>query len=109
MDLVLWRHAEAQEWVEGCHDPSRALTPKGEKQAARMASWLDRHLPDGAKVLVSPALRAEQTAMALGRKYKIKPELAVEASGAVAKCQRRCADRGPPTGPWANCRPFAGH
>ncbi|MSQ74624.1 MAG: histidine phosphatase family protein [Rhodoferax sp.] len=80
MDLVLWRHAEAQEWVEGCHDPSRALTPKGEKQAAKMASWLDRHLPDGAKVLVSPALRAEQTAMTLGRKYKIKPELAVEAS-----------------------------
>ena len=50
MDLVLWRHAEAQEWVDGCHDASRALTPKGEKQAAKMASWLDRHLPDGAKV-----------------------------------------------------------
>ena len=80
MDLGIRRHAGAQEWVEGCHDPTRALTPKGEKQAAKMASWLDRHLPDGAKVLVSPALRAEQTAMTLGRKYKIKPELAVEAS-----------------------------
>ena len=76
MDLVLWRHAEAQEWVEGCDDMSRTLTSRGEKQATRMATWLDRQLPEGARILVSPARRSEQTAMTLGRKYKIRPELA---------------------------------
>lgn len=76
MDLVLWRHAEAQEWVEGCDDMARTLTSRGEKQAARMANWLDRQLPEGARILASPARRTEQTVMALGRKYKLRPELA---------------------------------
>lgn len=76
MDLVLWRHAEAQELLEGGDDMARTLTSRGEKQAARMASWLDRQLPESTRVLVSPARRTEQTAIALGRKYKIRPELA---------------------------------
>ena len=76
MDLILWRHAEAQELVKGQDDLARALTSRGEKQAARMAGWLDRQLPDGIRVLASPALRCEQTARALARKYKIRPELA---------------------------------
>ena len=75
MDLVLWRHAEAEDWVPGCDDRQRVLTTRGVKQAARMAAWLDRQLPDGARVFVSPALRTEQTVTALGRKYKTKPEL----------------------------------
>jgi phosphohistidine phosphatase len=75
MDLVLWRHAEAEDWVPGCDDRQRVLTPRGVKQAARMAAWLDRQLPDGARVFVSPALRTEQTVTALGRKYKTKSEL----------------------------------
>ncbi len=73
MDLVLWRHAEAQELVEGGDDLARILTSRGEKQAARMASWLDRQLPESTRILVSPARRTEQTAIALGRKYKILP------------------------------------
>ena len=79
MDLILWRHAEAKDLETGQSDEddlTRALTPRGEKQAARMAKWLDRQLPDATRVLVSPALRCEQTALALARKYKIKPELA---------------------------------
>ena len=75
MDLVLWRHAEAQEWVDGCDDMARTLTSRGEKQATRMANWLDRQLPEGTRILVSPARRSEQTAIALGRKFKIRPEL----------------------------------
>jgi phosphohistidine phosphatase len=75
MDLVLWRHAEAEDWVPGCDDRQRVLTTRGVKQAARMAAWLDRQLPDGARVFVSPALRTEQTVTALGRKYKTKSEL----------------------------------
>ncbi|HCY14542.1 MAG: histidine phosphatase family protein [Curvibacter sp. GWA2_64_110] len=80
MDLVLWRHAEAQDWVPGCNDLERSLTPRGEKQAARMAAWLDRQLPEGTRVLVSPARRAEQTALALGRKYKLRDEIAPDGS-----------------------------
>ena len=76
MDLILWRHAEAQDWTPGCDDMARRLTARGEKQAARLAAWLDRQLPDNTRILVSPARRAEQTAHALGRKFKIRPELA---------------------------------
>lgn len=80
MDLILWRHAEAEDWVEGCNDLERSLTPRGEKQAARMAGWLDRQLPEATRILCSPARRCEQTALALGRKYKIKPELAPDST-----------------------------
>lgn len=76
MDLVLWRHAEAQEWAAGGDDMARSLTSRGEKQAARMAGWLDRQLPEGTRILVSPSRRTEQTARALGRKFKVRPELA---------------------------------
>lgn len=45
-----------------------------------MGAWLDRQLPDGARILASPARRTEQTAMALGRKYKLRDELGPDAS-----------------------------
>lgn len=77
MDLILWRHAEAEEG-EGMVDLERALTARGEKQAARVGAWIDRLLPEGARVLCSPARRCEQTALALGRKYKLRPELGPE-------------------------------
>lgn len=90
MDLILWRHAEAEdldltqtrdEQDEGDttdrdRDLSRRLTARGEKQAARMAAWLDRQLPEGVRVWSSPAVRCEQTVLALGRKYRIREELA---------------------------------
>lgn len=80
MDLILWRHAEAEVAQEGEDDLSRALTKKGEKQAARMAAWLDRHLPEGTRVLVSPAVRTQQTVAPLGRKFKLRDELVPETS-----------------------------
>jgi phosphohistidine phosphatase len=76
MDLILWRHAEAYDADGGVDDLDRALTPKGERQARRMAEWLGRHLPSTAKVLVSPARRCQQTAQALERKSKTVPALA---------------------------------
>lgn len=75
MDLIFWRHAEAFEPLEGQDDLSRALTPKGEKQAQRMGHWLDRQLPEGVRVISSPAVRCEQTVKHLGRKVKYKSEL----------------------------------
>jgi phosphohistidine phosphatase len=73
MDLILWRHAEAE---PGEPDLGRRLTAKGARQAERMATWLDSHLPDTCRVLVSPAERAQQTASALKRSFKTVPDLA---------------------------------
>jgi phosphohistidine phosphatase len=80
MDLIFWRHAEAFEALEGQDDLSRTLTPKGEKQALRMSQWLDRQLPEGVRVMSSPALRCEQTVKHLGRKVKYKSELLPDGS-----------------------------
>ena len=79
MDLILWRHAEAYDAQPGASDMQRELTPKGYKQARRMADWLTSQLPEGCKILVSPARRTVQTAEPLGRKFKIVPELAPSA------------------------------
>jgi phosphohistidine phosphatase len=76
MDLILWRHAEAIDLELVGDDMARYLTPRGEKQAARMGNWLDRHMPAGAKIFASPATRAEQTARALERKFKTSSALA---------------------------------
>ena len=80
MDLILWRHAEARDLAEEAPtaeaDLARPLTPRGEKQAQRMAEWLNRFLPDSTRILVSPALRTRQTADALGRKYRTVDGLA---------------------------------
>jgi phosphohistidine phosphatase len=73
MDLILWRHAEAQ---PGDPDLARQLTPKGRKQAAAMARWLKDYLPKDAKILVSPSMRTRQTADALKREYEIAGGLA---------------------------------
>jgi phosphohistidine phosphatase len=76
MDLILWRHAEAIDLELVGDDMARTLTPRGEKQAVRMAAWLDRQLPDGAKMFASPAERTQQTARALGRKFKTTSAIA---------------------------------
>ncbi|MGB9989280.1 SixA phosphatase family protein [Massilia sp. SM-13] len=75
MDLILWRHAEAEPGDEGLPDLERQLTPKGQKQAKRMGQWLDSQLPHGCRILASPAVRTIQTAEGLDRKYKTHPEL----------------------------------
>lgn len=80
MDLILWRHADAEDGNDTIDDMDRVLTPRGVKQAARVAGWLDRQLPEGTRVLTSPARRCEQTALALGRKYKVRPELSTDAT-----------------------------
>jgi len=77
MDLILWRHAEAE---PGEPDLGRRLTAKGIQQADRMAKWLDRHLPATTRILSSPADRAQQTAQALKRKFRVLDELVPGAS-----------------------------
>ncbi|MEZ0330099.1 MAG: histidine phosphatase family protein [Methylophilaceae bacterium] len=66
MELILWRHAEAE---DSAPDISRALTAKGELQAKKMAAWLKGRLAPDIKILVSPAKRTQQTASALGMEF----------------------------------------
>lgn len=73
MELILWRHADAE---EGVPDLTRKLTTKGERQARRMARWLRAHLPKDARILSSPATRTRQTANALHMTYEVREELA---------------------------------
>jgi len=81
VDLVLWRHADAE---PGEPDEKRRLTAKGKKQARRAAEWLHASLPNSARILVSPAVRAQQTAACLAelshRKVKTVAALAPGAS-----------------------------
>lgn len=79
MELILWRHADAEDGVPGKPDAERRLTAKGEKQARRMAGWLSKRLPDGARVLASPAARAQQTARALTRHFETEPGIGTAA------------------------------
>jgi phosphohistidine phosphatase len=77
MELILWRHAEADDTTP---DHDRELTGRGRKQASRMADWLNPRLPPDIRILVSPAMRTLQTAQALGREYQRNPALAPGAS-----------------------------
>jgi phosphohistidine phosphatase len=79
MELILWRHAEAE---DGVADLARELTDKGRKQAARMADWLNPRLPQDIRILASPSVRTLQTAQALGRGVKRVQALAPGASAA---------------------------
>ena len=80
MDLILWRHAEAEEGDGILSDDKRRLTARGEKQARQIARWLRPHLPRKRKILVSPAERTQQTAHALDLPYEIEPRLGTGAS-----------------------------
>jgi len=77
MNLILWRHADAE---EGIPDAGRALTDKGRKQAKVVAKWLKARLPADCEILVSPATRARQTAEALHREFRTVTALDVGAS-----------------------------
>ena len=96
MDLILWRHADAGEPADGqtgqASDLRRPLTARGEKQARRMAEWLNGCLPDSTRILVSPALRCQQTADALGRKVRTVEGLAPGAPHTQALVAARWPD-----------------
>jgi phosphohistidine phosphatase len=72
MELILWRHAEAE---EGMPDMARKLTAKGNKQAEKMAAFLRLRLPRDARILVSPSLRTQQTVAALTKHFDTEPSI----------------------------------
>ena len=73
MDLLLWRHAEAE---QSSPDLKRKLTARGEKQAAQIGGWLRNNAPKKLRILVSPARRCQQTAAALGLPFETDRRLA---------------------------------
>lgn len=77
MELVLWRHAEAE---DGPDDLARALTPKGRRQADKMAHWLRGQLPAAVRIVASPAVRTRETADALGLPYVVDQQIAPDAT-----------------------------
>lgn len=76
MDLILWRHAEAEAGGPRLADAKRKLTARGEKQARKMAAWLRQRLPErNVTVLASPTERTRQTAHALGLPFEVEPKI----------------------------------
>jgi phosphohistidine phosphatase len=67
MELILWRHAEAE---DGTPDNDRELTTKGHKQAAKMAAYLRPRLPENIRILSSPTKRTQQTVRALTKNFE---------------------------------------
>jgi phosphohistidine phosphatase len=96
MDLILWRHADAQDPDDGMADTDRPLTPKGLRQAQRMAQWLNANIPETTRVLVSPSLRTQQTVAPLDRKFRTLPALGPQAGVDAVLVAARWPDaRGP--------------
>ncbi|MDE2599000.1 MAG: histidine phosphatase family protein [Rhodocyclaceae bacterium] len=79
MNLILWRHAEAEDIAPDHSDAGRHLTERGRKQAQKMGAWLADQLPADAHIVASPAVRTRQTADALGRAYDIDARLFTDA------------------------------
>ena len=75
MNLLLWRHAEAE---QGTPDLKRKLTARGEKQAAQMARWIKANAPRKLRIVVSPAQRCQQTASALGLPFETDRRLGTD-------------------------------
>jgi phosphohistidine phosphatase len=79
MDLILWRHAEAE---DGSPDAARKLTKHGREQARHVAAWLKPRLPKRCEVLVSPAVRTQETASALGIRFETSGAVGTSATAA---------------------------
>lgn len=82
VDLILWRHAEAEEASAKLPDARRRLTARGEKQARQMAQWLKKRLPKKLRILVSPTERTQMTAHALGLPFEVVPSIGPDAAAA---------------------------
>ncbi|MDQ7979797.1 histidine phosphatase family protein [Paraburkholderia sp. SARCC-3016] len=78
MNLILWRHAEAEDTA--ANDLARQLTSRGRKQAQAGAKWLRSRIDNDAVILVSPATRTIQTVEALTDQYRVVREIAPDAS-----------------------------
>ena len=74
-ELILLRHAHAENAEAGQTDADRPLSERGIAEAKDAAAWLKTQTVKGARVLCSPSLRTRQTVQyALGDDIEIKIE-----------------------------------
>jgi phosphohistidine phosphatase len=59
--LMLLRHAKTENRAPSGRDQDRRLDKRGRDDAAEIGGWIGRHPPFPDSVLVSPAVRAQQT------------------------------------------------
>ncbi|MDR1890042.1 MAG: histidine phosphatase family protein [Zoogloeaceae bacterium] len=76
MELLLWRHAEA---LDGAPDHTRELSTRGQKQARKIALWLEARAPKNLRLIVSPTIRTRQTAGRFRLEMEICEALATNA------------------------------
>ncbi len=79
MELILWRHADAEDPGSG-GDAARRLTKKGRKQAEHMAEWLRPRIGDEWRIVVSPAKRALETVKPLDRDFEVSESVGTGAT-----------------------------
>ncbi len=92
MELILWRHAEAEDAVGG-DDLGRALTKRGRKQSERVGEWLRARISDEWLVLASPAKRAVQTAKGLDMEFEERNALVPGAAAQAVLAEAGWPDR----------------
>lgn len=96
-NLILWRHAEAEVHSTTGADEDRALTKAGLKDAAKMAKWLNQHLPPNTEAFCSPARRCIETASALQKlnpiDIKVVDFLSVESTAEIIESRIDNHDR----------------
>ena len=112
--IILWRHAEAKDIFDGDDilnmtqsDMQRALTQKGQRQAAYMAMWLKPQMPKATILQCSPALRAFQTAEAIqdvGKSCKININQALKPGASLNTVLTSIAQIN-----YCNCLVLVGH
>jgi len=59
--LLLFRHAKTERAEAGQEDLARALVERGRRDAARIGAYMASHALEPDRVLVSPALRTQET------------------------------------------------
>ena len=92
MDLILWRHAEAEARSARRRDLGARSRRKGERQAERMAEWLNRRLPHRRASSSARRCAASRPRKRSARKFKTVAALAPGS-------ERRRAARGRAAGP----------
>ncbi|HUP96820.1 MAG TPA: histidine phosphatase family protein [Usitatibacter sp.] len=91
MELILWRHADAEDET-GAGDAARRLTRKGRKQAERMAEWLKPRLEGEWRIVVSPAQRTLETIEPLGMPFEVSDAISTAGNARTVLEEARWPD-----------------
>lgn len=76
-ELILFRHAKS-DWSTGLVDHERPLNARGERDAPAAGEWLKQHTQPVELVIVSSAVRTQQTLELALKRWDIAPEIRTE-------------------------------